>query len=458
MDGNSLSIMNGLCSIIIRTKNEEEWITKCLESVFSQTYKNIEVIIVDNCSTDTTLNRCKKFPVRIVSIEKFIPGKAINLGIQASNGEYICCLSAHCIPTKNTWLETLLKPLSDKLIAGSYGRQEPTNNSSDIDKRDLLLVFGLDSYIQSKDSFFHNANSAFRKDIWDKFPFCENSTNIEDRIWGEEIIKNGYKIAYEADASVFHWHGIHHQLNPQRAKNIVQILDKIPRLNSSSQFYRSEHSSYCIVPIRGSDLIKENLPLFNRTLECLKKCNLISKIIISTDANVQLDLIEEDNIIIREKSLSEPESSLEDVLQYTLKQIEKNGDFCDSVSIAEIIYPFRESSVIDAMIQTIIDNESMDTLFASWKESRATWFGEDGDLTMLGGTSWVIPSPQRHGQTVTSLIGYFTITKPVHVRNKTIFNGENIKTHSLKNRNSSIVCRSQNDFLSLCKLVQHAIK
>ena len=57
---NTIESMKDLCSIIIRTKNEEQWITKCFKAVYAQSYKNIDVIIVDNCSTDTTISRCKK--------------------------------------------------------------------------------------------------------------------------------------------------------------------------------------------------------------------------------------------------------------------------------------------------------------------------------------------------------------------------------------------------------------
>ena len=101
-------------------------------------------------------------------------------------------------------------------------------------------------------------------------------------------------------------------------------------------------------------------------------------------------------------------------------------------------------------------DKSLDTIFSSWKESRATWFGENEDLTMLGGTSWAIPSNQRHGEIVTSLIGYFTITKPSHVRNKTVFKG-NISTYSLHNRNSTFVCRDQNELNNLINLVKDSI-
>ena len=63
--------MNKLVSIIIRTKYEERWISSCLRSVFRQSYKNIEVIIVDNSSTDKTLERLGDFDVKIINIKIF---------------------------------------------------------------------------------------------------------------------------------------------------------------------------------------------------------------------------------------------------------------------------------------------------------------------------------------------------------------------------------------------------
>ena len=205
-------------SIIIRTKNEERWISSCLTKVFNQTYKNIEVIIVDNCSTDKTIHKVREFDVQVINIDKFFPGKAINDGINASSGDIIICLSGHCIPVNELWLENLIADLDDDNVAGVYGRQEPLSYSSDLDKRDLLTIFGLDKKTQIKDSFFHNANSAFKRQIWEKFPFDEDVTNIEDRIWGKQVIKAGFKIVYTPEASVFHWHGIHQDSDLGRAK------------------------------------------------------------------------------------------------------------------------------------------------------------------------------------------------------------------------------------------------
>ena len=71
-----------LVSVIVRTKNEEKWITACLGAVFRQTYPDFEVIVVDNGSTDRTLERVAQFDVQVVNIDQFLPGRALNLGIR----------------------------------------------------------------------------------------------------------------------------------------------------------------------------------------------------------------------------------------------------------------------------------------------------------------------------------------------------------------------------------------
>ena len=124
------------------------------KKIFEQTYKNFEVVIVDNNSNDRTVLRAKKYPVKIVKVNDFFPGKAINLGIRKSKGKIIICLSAHCIPVNNDWLKRLIFDLKNKKVAGVYGMQKPLSFSSDFDKRDLLNLFGQDKKVQKKRYFF----------------------------------------------------------------------------------------------------------------------------------------------------------------------------------------------------------------------------------------------------------------------------------------------------------------
>ena len=52
----------------------------------------------------------------------------------------------------------------------------------------------------------------------ENFQFDEKVSNIEDRVWGHQVIKK-LQIIYEPEASVYHYHGIHHNLDKKRAKN-----------------------------------------------------------------------------------------------------------------------------------------------------------------------------------------------------------------------------------------------
>ena len=184
---------NQLVSIIIRTKNEERWIASCLNAIYEQDYKNFEIIIVDNESKDNTLKIISNYKVaKILKIKNFLPGKALNLGIKKSKGSIVVCLSGHCIPKNNKWLNNLISPLKNKNVAGVYGKQEPLSFSSPLDKRDLLITFGLDKKVQKR-GFFHNANSAIKK-IWEKYKFDEKVKNIEDRLWGNIVIKINFTL------------------------------------------------------------------------------------------------------------------------------------------------------------------------------------------------------------------------------------------------------------------------
>ena len=232
---------NNFASIIIRTKNEEKWIDICLQKIFSQKKVSFEVIIVDNNSVDKTVEKAKKFPIKLIKIKKFYPGKAINLGIRKSLGQYIVCLSAHCIPENDYWLINLIKDLNKKDIAAVYGKQRPLPYSSSFDKRDLYNTFGDDKRVQIKDTFFHNANSAFKKNIWKKNKFDEFTPHIEDRIWANSIIKKKLKIIYEPKASVFHWHGINQDMNKERCDKIVQILENF-NINSNIKYFHNLNS------------------------------------------------------------------------------------------------------------------------------------------------------------------------------------------------------------------------
>ncbi len=222
--------MSSRVSIIIRGKNEEDWLGLCLRSISMQTYKNFEVIYIDNDSKDASIKIAQEYKfTKIKKIKKFLPGNAINIGIRASKGKYIVILSAHCIPTNKYWLTQLVSSIKSKSLAGVYGRQLPLESTSSDDARDLLITFGSEDRIQEKDSFFHNANSIIKREVWEKINFDNKISNIEDRDWAKKVLDIGYKVKYDASAAVYHFHGLHQHNNYEsfRASAVNSLIQKI---------------------------------------------------------------------------------------------------------------------------------------------------------------------------------------------------------------------------------------
>ena len=81
-----------LISVIINVYNGEKFIKKCLDSVVNQTYKNLEILIINDGSTDSTLKICKSYKdkrIKIITTENQGLSLSRNVGIDNAKGEYL---------------------------------------------------------------------------------------------------------------------------------------------------------------------------------------------------------------------------------------------------------------------------------------------------------------------------------------------------------------------------------
>ncbi len=378
--------MKKTVSIIIRTRNEERWISSCLESVFSQEFKDFEVIIVDNDSVDNTVEKAKQFEITdILNISEYLPGKVLNLGVKASSGKYFVCLSGHCIPVNNYWLGNLVNNIELPDVAGVYGRQQPLSYSSDFDKRDLLITFGLDRKVQVKDSFFHNANSIIKKSIWEEIPFDNETTNIEDRIWAKEVIQQGYKIIYEPNACVYHYHGIHQNSNAERCQKIVQILEKLEYNEMQNSVGLNNVNVISIIPVKGDIGCLGRRPLLEYTVQRSKQSKHIKYTVVASDNSKTLDLakkLDVDFCLKRPDELSRDYIDIQDILKFSIDELENLGIFPDIVVYMSINCPFRKNELLDSMIEQLVHG-GFDSIIPANPEFKSCWIDEGGVLKRI---------------------------------------------------------------------------
>jgi len=369
-------------SVLIRTRNEEKWIGHSLKGVFNQKVDaEVEVIIIDNNSTDYTVEVAKRYPIsKTINISEFLPGRALNDGIRASTGDYIACISAHCIPKDESWLSSLLANFVDHPdLAGAYGRQLPLGFTGPIDKRDLLTVFGQDKRVQIKDYFFHNANSMVPRKIWDEIPFDEEVTNIEDRVWGKQVIEAGYKIIYEPKAAVYHHHGLHQGNTRERVKGVVSILERVDEkdLNDLPEMLVPEKTNVAAVMTVIGKLSEQSdaYKSMEKTVNDLKNSSYVNSIYLVADEKNLSDFLEI-NWLDRKKISNADSISLNKLMQHILELIEGGQDYPESILYVNHDYVNRPVGIFDELIVDA-QYKGCDTVFPGLVDYGHYWYHND---------------------------------------------------------------------------------
>lgn len=196
------------CSIVIRAYNEEEHIGRLLEGIRRQTLKDVEIILVDSGSADSTVSTAASFGAKIVHIspQEFTFGRSLNLGIRSAAHEFIVIASAHVYPVYPDWLETLLHPFEDEQVALTYGKQRGPDFAKYSEQQIFHQWYPDAGKLRQETAFCNNANAAIRKRLWEKNPYDESLTGLEDLSWAKWAKEQGHAIAYVAEAEVVHVH------------------------------------------------------------------------------------------------------------------------------------------------------------------------------------------------------------------------------------------------------------
>jgi len=136
---------NPLVSVIVLNYNAGELLLNCIESVKKSTYKNLEIIVVDNISTDKSQKACKeKYPdIKLIqNDENFGYCEGNNIGIRDAKGDYIIILNPDTIVESN-WIEELISAYN-KFGEGLYQPKHLSLNEKTVymSAGNMLNIFG----------------------------------------------------------------------------------------------------------------------------------------------------------------------------------------------------------------------------------------------------------------------------------------------------------------------------
>jgi glycosyltransferase involved in cell wall biosynthesis len=123
---------NPLVSVIIPTYNEEKDVGFCLKSLLKQTYKPLEITVVDDGSTDKTIKIINKFKkIKLIKGEHKGPGFSRNLGAKSSKGEILVFVDAD-MTFPNEYIKNLISPIIKGECIGTEEYKQISSNPKNI--------------------------------------------------------------------------------------------------------------------------------------------------------------------------------------------------------------------------------------------------------------------------------------------------------------------------------------
>lgn len=258
-------------SVVIPVYNAGAYLERSLLSLLNQTYNDFEICLVDDCSTDNSVDIIKSYVKRYNNIHYKVNDKNLGCGltrrkaIEMASGEYISFLDADDYFDSTLFADIINifndNPKVDIVIFGSYKHQNGEYIGQDLAEYDYIISNkeqAYREYMNGKYILQYNGNKIYKKEIIDKheyceFRFCEDSTTT-------------YKWLYEANeiyvkAKSYYHYWMHNDSNSNH---------KNDDLTKSYDTVRCIYDHICFCREKGFiDLIEG---LFNFMYNALVKC------------------------------------------------------------------------------------------------------------------------------------------------------------------------------------------
>lgn len=197
--------MSDLISVIVPVYKVEKYLDACVKSIVQQTYKNLEIILIDDGSPDNCPAMCdawaqKDTRIKVIHKKNGGQGEARNFGIQAASGEYIGFVDSDDIisPVMYEKLLALLRGhAADMVQCGMLKFTDPAQRDFSPDVSEIRTA-ALDPHaavallLRDNEITSTCPNTLLKKELAKKVPFDTGMIN-EDVMWIYRVLKNAAK-------------------------------------------------------------------------------------------------------------------------------------------------------------------------------------------------------------------------------------------------------------------------
>ena len=332
-------ISNPLVSVAIISKNYGQYLTKSVSSVVNQTYQNIEIFVVDDCSKDNSRIIIKKLKKDYPKI-KFIINKK-NLGLQKISNSILkkCKGKFYIRLDADDWLDInsikrMVKAFHTKQNIGAiYGNYYYTNHSEKIIGYEKNLNI-IKKYIAP-----HGACTMYKVKDLKKVKGYFTDINAQDG-W-DAWLKLKNKINYYHLRFPIFYYRQHFTSLTKRKKNILKERGKI--FNKVAKNHKNfKQKVTAVIPIKNSFDDLKNVPfkkigklnLIDIQLKALEKINSINDVIFTTSSQKVINYINKKKKFLKNKNFfifkrpskfEKSISSLQEILNFSKNEYFKKG-------------------------------------------------------------------------------------------------------------------------------------
>ena len=196
--------MNSLISVIVPIYNVEKYLDKCVDSIINQTYKNLEIILVDDGSPDNCPKMCDDYAkkdsrIKVVHKENGGLSDARNVGMEVATGEYVSFIDSDdyiSLDFYETLFQTMIDNDSD-IVECSVVKFYEDNNfdeySDDLKVTNYDTLYALDGLISESPFKQHVWNKLYKSSVALDIPYAVGKLN-EDEFWTYQVFGKAKKV------------------------------------------------------------------------------------------------------------------------------------------------------------------------------------------------------------------------------------------------------------------------